>query len=465
MSASNIGILRLAPGDETFVPGVSRGDLLLTTSAMGRTIVVAPSNCPLPLFVNHNGGVGIGTRLPGKALDVMGDVRARMSFFSDAPMGVPPIVVASSNMVQHLNANYVGNMTSAELRDLGNATGILSVTRGGTGMNVLGANKVLVGNGTQGVISAGGLHWDGTRLGVGLSNPTEVLDVSGNVRVSGSATVGSLVVTGNAVAKALSCDGINTNRSGTYQTIKCGGVITNNGDVNTGTGWLLGKVPWSNVQGVPLANPDSTNRGIVSLSDSTMDDNRQAAATANAVKKVYDLAVTTSNVLSTRYLALDGGTMTGLLNTQDINVYGKVQAPGADYAEFMPRACHDDPVFSKGDIVGIDVNGCLTSIFSESIGFAIISTDPVLVGNSTRDMIAFEKMGYADCVAFCGQVPVNLSSYAHVGDYIVPIEEEGRISAKAVPTNVVTFEQYRKAIGRVVRIGSDGRPIVIVKCV
>jgi hypothetical protein len=54
-------------------------------------------------------------------------------------------------------------------------TGTLPVANGGTGQTTLTANKVLVGNGTSGILQPSNLTWDGTtndnRLGIGSSTP------------------------------------------------------------------------------------------------------------------------------------------------------------------------------------------------------------------------------------------------------------------------------------------------------
>jgi hypothetical protein len=54
-------------------------------------------------------------------------------------------------------------------------TGTLPVANGGTGATTLTANKVLVGNGTSGILQPSNLTWDGTtndnRLGIGSSTP------------------------------------------------------------------------------------------------------------------------------------------------------------------------------------------------------------------------------------------------------------------------------------------------------
>ena len=65
-------------------------------------------------------------------------------------------------------------------------TGILPVANGGTGQNTLAANKVMVGNGTSGVLTPTDLHWNNTysRLGVGTISPVDKLDVSGGFKIS-----------------------------------------------------------------------------------------------------------------------------------------------------------------------------------------------------------------------------------------------------------------------------------------
>jgi hypothetical protein len=57
-------------------------------------------------------------------------------------------------------------------------TGVLPVANGGTNATTLTANKVMVGNGTSGVLTPTNLHWDNTnsRLGIGQT-PLYTLDI------------------------------------------------------------------------------------------------------------------------------------------------------------------------------------------------------------------------------------------------------------------------------------------------
>jgi len=61
-------------------------------------------------------------------------------------------------------------------------TGTLPVANGGTGQSTLTANKVLVGNGTTGILQPTNLHWDNTnsRLGINNTTPDTRLHVKNN---------------------------------------------------------------------------------------------------------------------------------------------------------------------------------------------------------------------------------------------------------------------------------------------
>jgi hypothetical protein len=59
-------------------------------------------------------------------------------------------------------------------------TGTLAVANGGTNATTLTANKVMVGNGTSGVLTPTNLHWDNSnsRLGIGIASPSHILSLS-----------------------------------------------------------------------------------------------------------------------------------------------------------------------------------------------------------------------------------------------------------------------------------------------
>ncbi len=67
---------------------------------------------------------------------------------------------------------------------------------------------------------------------------------------------------------------------------------------------------------------------------------------------------------------------------RSINAGGTVNASGADYAEYMPKAAGCGTI-GKGDICGVDVDGKLTQSWAASRSFVIKSTYPSLVGGDT----------------------------------------------------------------------------------
>jgi hypothetical protein len=221
---------------------------------------------------------------------------------------------------------------------------------------------------------------------------------------------------------------------------------------------------------------------------------------SNAVAGIFTTDPTNggwSSAASILYLAKSTST------NRSINAAGTVNASGADYAEYMTK--NGDFVVAKGDVVGVDSQGFLTNAYDDAVTFVIKSTNPSLVGGddwgvedaehpkppepssppgddaSEEDIVAFNeavaahdawtaefeaKRARVDRIAFSGQVPVNVFG-ATPGDYIVPVrrgnDDDGGISAIAVPDASITFEQYRKAVGKVVKILDDGRAFAIVK--
>jgi hypothetical protein len=200
---------------------------------------------------------------------------------------------------------------------------------------------------------------------------------------------------------------------------------------------------------------------------------------------------------------------------RSINALGTINASGSDYAEYMKKS-RSDLVIKKGDIVGINNDGELTNVFSESIQFVVKSTDPSYVGGdswkqgtvntpkypsvllrvdeysniSSQDANLYsyweEQNLYAntkqlnvfyeenekyledknlhrnpyDRIAYCGQVPVNIYD-AQPGQYVIPKQtEDDRISYELTITP--TFDQYKLSIGKVIKIQEDGRAFMIV---
>lgn len=84
-----------------------------------------------------------------------------------------------------------------------------------------------------------------------------------------------------------------------------------------------------------------------------------------------------------------------------------------------------------------------------------------------RDLAAWEAALEAarqtvDRIAFCGQVPVNMTTPFAVGDYLIAAQDGAGITAIAVAEADITFPQYRRRLGKVWAV-RDGRPWVDVQ--
>ncbi len=67
-----------------------------------------------------------------------------------------------------------------------------------------------------------------------------------------------------------------------------------------------------------------------------------------------------------------------------------------------------------------------------------------------------------DRIAFCGQVPVNVTGDFAVGDYIIAVANGSGIKAVAVTEADITFDQYRRRIGKIWAV-RDGRAWIDVQ--
>jgi hypothetical protein len=152
---------------------------------------------------NTNIRLGVG-KTPGTALDINGTTTSTLFSGSGASLS---------------------NLNSTNIN-----TGTLLVNYGGTGLQSLTANAVLVGNGTGAVINNANLYWDNTniRLGVGKT-PTNAIDVSGNINVSGTFIgSGSTLSALNASNITTGTHSVATGGTG-LQTLTANAVLVGNG--------------------------------------------------------------------------------------------------------------------------------------------------------------------------------------------------------------------------------------------
>jgi hypothetical protein len=156
LNASNIisGILNVSYGG-TGLTTITSNKLLVGN---GINQMLQPSNLH---WDTTNNRLGIGTTTPITTLDVSGN------------LNILGNISGSGSSLTNLNSSNIN-------------TGILSISYGGTGVTSFLSNQILIGNGTNNLIQTSNLTWNNNSLGIGKPNPSEVLDVSGNITSSGT---------------------------------------------------------------------------------------------------------------------------------------------------------------------------------------------------------------------------------------------------------------------------------------
>ena len=199
-------------------------------STNGNLIILGTVNINNNLIVDTNtlyvdtskNNVGIGTNSPSFPLDVIGTIRA--TTFSGSAANLSNINIANisgtlsadkggtgtntltanalivgngtGSVIQSNNLTWNNNILSATTFsgsaanlsniNIANISGTLLVSYGGTSSTSLAANKILIGNGTNAILTSTNLHWDNVnnRLGIITASPMYSLDVSGNVKLA-----------------------------------------------------------------------------------------------------------------------------------------------------------------------------------------------------------------------------------------------------------------------------------------
>ena len=364
-------------------------------------------NCNLINYMNltNNGYLGIGNSAPSYPLDVINDTNSVIRVGTSGG-GMGRLVFGNTN---HGIGRGVNISTATDSNDV-------VVHTAGSGSVVLCANS---GEGLR--LNSSGY------VGIGTASPSCKLDVTGVTKISD----------GNS--------GNTANFSAAYQL-----------ETRSSTGALQGWGKGSNFVAAMYAGTTSSGGW-------------------NAASSIFFVAKDTTN-------------------SRSINAAGTVNASGADYAEYMKKSSVDI-VINKGDIAGVTSLNLLTTNFSESVSFFIKSTNPCIVGGDTwgSDEIIGKKpdelssdatpseitqynqafvtweanyeaaRNMVDRMAFSGQVPVNVTGTVEAGDYIVPVQgENDEIIPQVVKDSDITFAQFKKAVGKVLKVKSGTQVIVKV---
>ena len=319
------------------------------------------------------------------------------------------------------------------------------------------------------------------KVGIGLTNPTQKLHISG---ASGQDTyfqTDTLVNGGLLINVQGTQRGVFANDSafsGTQTDIGIG--AKGNMIFRTGTSGYTERMRITSAGYVYLGNGFSTTNHRINGDGKTQGQTFLVVSAYNSSSQdtaiFFGVDVLGGNTASCGIKVGKNST-----NSRSINAGGTINASGSDYAEYMTKS--GDFTLAKGDICGINAEGKLTDKFSESISFVVKSTDPSYVGgdswggedilgekpkDDSPDLPAYElKMEAArklvDRIAFSGQVPVNITG-ATAGQHIIPTEGSGdTITGVAKTEASLSMAEYMSSIGKVITLESDGRARIIVK--
>jgi hypothetical protein len=466
-SNAEVPVLGTATGIATFTSANTNYGIQFNSTSDGSfhiqsqrfdAIATAYSLCLNPV----GGNVGVGTSAPTNKLEIVGGNTT-----------VGQLSVGNTDVTYSAGVNF---LTSGTNRGF---VGWRHTNSGSpfnlTGIHLFNTDNSNIVFGTNNTVKAV-IDVNGN-LGINTTAPTQKLHVSGYIRTNGV----SIFKTGGSIAGFIGHeqDWLGTGSSNDLICASEGGnnfkVFTNGGTAErimaTTTGYVyLGKGWGASNHRINLEVAQGNNILVVSAYAGASNDSVliRASSGANPNDAGTTMAVTTNSA-------------TG----RSISAGGTINASGNDYAEYMLKAVTD--TISKGDIVGIDNEGLLTNIFSDSVSFVVKSTNPSYVGgdawgtvvgkrperttDQTEEEFApilaeFEaklevERQKVDRIAFSGQVPVNVTG-ATVGDYIIPIStEDGKITGQAI-TNP-TFEQYQISVGKVWKIMEDSRAFIAVK--
>jgi hypothetical protein len=268
---------------------------VLKINQLGSGLIVELQRNGIPrLVIDTSGNIGIGTTTPQYALDISGDINFTGALaqngttYAGAP-GVPDIsgvftvqngqlvvgsgengVITTANLTWDSSTNtlvasrYEGSGSGlTELNASNINSGTLAVSYGGTGTTTLSESKLMVGNGTNGIITPANLHWDNTnnRLGVATVDPGYTLDVSGDINFTGTLRQNGTAFSGGGGggttdASAINSGTLSVSYGGTGTTTLASGQLI----VGNGTGAVIqsSNLTWDNTNGrlgVGITNP------------------------------------------------------------------------------------------------------------------------------------------------------------------------------------------------------------------
>jgi len=292
--------------------------------------------------LNVNGNTGLGVISPTQRLDVAGNIKASQA------------LMASSLAIQ--NGEVSSNLTVGNIFSVSGNTG-LGVTAPTERLDVAGnvrvsntlyadaieSNEFTVENSTvNNLLSVGGNAIINGRIGLGVSAPTVKLDVAGNIKASGNITANNVTANTGTFSGSLSA----TNNLAVSGTSNLTGKVTTNAMLVNGLFEVKNNANIVGTLGIGIGTPEAT---LHVAGDGKFD------GTVTAVKLIVDelevanvdfgSASTTEDVNFNKDLFVEGSVGIGSqkIDGYKLSVNGKIRA--SDDIKVYPEAQWADYVF------------------------------------------------------------------------------------------------------------------------
>lgn len=188
---------------------------------------------------------------------------------------------------------------------------------------------------------------------------------------------------------------------------------------------------------------DLYESGSILTANATSVGIRTDQSTENMALTVYGSAHITDNVgIGTFY------------PKERLQVYGNImafsfKASGGDYSEWELLE-EDEPVPEPGSVIGFNDQGKITSKWSLSKCFGIVSNKPSVIGN--QDLYDAHPEAIKIPIVYMGKINLNLKDQGEAGHYIYPVQDNNdSIRLKIFPIKKSLSQPYIGYIRRKIK--------------
>lgn len=456
------------------------GESVVLSISGAAVVTTSAGSVDLTGTLQTSDNVGIGTSVsPSLALNVLNPDSTTVAALQSSAGNASFLQFSGSTNQAFVGVNEGDLVFQTAANSFGNALTIDATTG-----NLEANNRVIIGtdSGAAARLTSQGSGTTNATFSARFTNSantvTHSFDDAGNAYHLGAVGIGGVTPVASALFTIPNRDALNEIVFSGTETTNVLSATT--GLFQFGTNGVGGDLSIVTGAGVEAVNIDSNQKvGIgaaalgtsrLTVQDSTTTDHILRVGTSveggfvrsGAGSQTY--AITWNAAQAAMYIG--GDTITN----RSLNLSNTVNANGADYAEYKlksPELISEGVDIQKGDLVGFNSEGKITNKWSESIKFAIKSTNPNLVGGDTwattprPDLIVPEKVKYTGI----NEPEESLENYEQLlsqyeqdqEDYLKAIDEESKkveaLNTKAIEEWDVIHQAERATVDRIAFCG------------